>query len=449
MMGGAKEAVWKHLGRFAAVWLLLPNIPFIALSVNYCPSRSWMVLAYGVIGLNRRALSAAVILPLFAILYFLDLGTTLAKLFGLPFDEMLAALGNVADIHLLAEPRYVGLGLLALSGLGLTLFFGRRMHQVPIGAALLLLLAAAAADIAVNTDPAYGAKPVGIWTDYWTAATQMLGDADERTAVGAMDRSGLAAAHLAGNRRNLLVVVVESLGKLNDAAAEDRLYAAFDDPAITRRYALSRGTVPYSGSTTAGEMRELCGRRDSYLHYLDGPPDGVACLPARLRDQGYRTLAVHAFTKDFFQRDRWYPAIGFERAYFAEEHGDRLGRCGNVFAGSCDHLMGGTLRQLLGADPQQPKLVYWLTLNSHFPVAAEDLPAGACSAAGPADDPMVCRMAALWREVFAVVAGLAADDGLPPMDILIVGDHAPPLFSRNGRAAFMAGAVPWLALSRK
>jgi hypothetical protein len=60
--------------------------------------------------------------------------------------------------------------------------------------------------------------------------------------------------------------------------------------------------------------------------------------------------------------------------------------------------------------------------------------------------PRVCRMAELWHDVFAVVAKFARDPAVGPADILIVGYHAPPLWSKRGRAQFAPGQVAWYRL---
>ena len=55
-------------------------------------------------------------------------------------------------------------------------------------------------------------------------------------------------------------------------------------------------------------------------------------------------------------------------------------------------------------------------------------------------------MAELWHDVFAAVARIARDPAVGPADILLVGDHAPPLWSKRGRAEFAPGQVAWYRL---
>jgi hypothetical protein len=45
-----------------------------------------------------------------------------------------------------------------------------------------------------------------------------------------------------------------------------------------------------------------------------------------------------------------------------------------------------------------------------------------------------------------VVAKIAHDPAVGPADILVVGDHAPPLWSKRGRAEFAPGQVAWYRL---
>ena len=58
-------------------------------------------------------------------------------------------------------------------------------------------------------------------------------------------------------------------------------------------------------------------------------------------------------------------------------------------------------------------------------------------------------MTEMWMDVMDSVVALATDPGLPPFEILVVGDHAPPLWSRQGRGLFVPGAVSWFRLSPK
>jgi phosphoglycerol transferase MdoB-like AlkP superfamily enzyme len=150
-----------------------------------------------------------------------------------------------------------------------------------------------------------------------------------------------------------------------------------------------------------------------------------------------------------FKRALWYPRIGFDKMEFAEQLMPMVSRrCGMAFRGACDADLPPLIVKT--ADARRPNFIYWLTLNTHIPVApGEARTRFNCER----DDyggfalARVCRMAELWHDVFAAVAELALDPAIGPAEILVVGDHAPPLWSKKGRQKFEAGKVPWYRLT--
>lgn len=150
-----------------------------------------------------------------------------------------------------------------------------------------------------------------------------------------------------------------------------------------------------------------------------------------------------------FDRRRWYPNIGFQEIQFANElwqPGERI--CYGVFTGACDTDIADDVGQVLASANGAPRLVYWLTLNSHLPVhpGFEKRFLDCESPEGPFESEQVCRLAELWMQVFDRTADIIAAPGLAPTDVLIVGDHPPPFWSHEGRSHFMPGEVPWILL---
>jgi hypothetical protein len=64
---------------------------------------------------------------------------------------------------------------------------------------------------------------------------------------------------------------------------------------------------------------------------------------------------------------------------------------------------------------------------------------------GPFGDPEVCAMAEIWEDLFDAVSRLALRN--PDTEILLVGDHAPPLWRRDARRQFRTDRVPWIRLA--
>ena len=251
------------------------------------------------------------------------------------------------------------------------------------------------------------------------------------------------------SRRNVVLVMVESLGYLNDMSAREAIAAPLREPRIAEHYALTSGKADYAGSTTAGELRELCGTSLHYTEIVSNPD--LRCLPQVLQEAGYATLAFHGFSQTMFSRTDWYPRIGLSESYFVDDlapEGRR--RCGGTFRGACDADLAPDIARR-AAQTRGPHLIYWLTLNTHVPIAPADTRTefGCDGSAGKFGTTAVCRMAELWHDVFAAVATLALDPAIAPAEILIVGDHAPPLWSKRGREQFEAGKVAWYRLTPK
>jgi phosphoglycerol transferase MdoB-like AlkP superfamily enzyme len=220
-----------------------------------------------------------------------------------------------------------------------------------------------------------------------------------------------------------------------------------NDPAIQQKYVVTSGHSGYYGSTTAGEMRELCDTRTPYQEITKELAQ--QCLPAQLHRKGYATLAFHGFSGQMFDRTDWYPALSFDKTTFGEDLLPNVTRrCGSAFRGPCD----ADVAKVIGdeaAKTKKPNFIYWVTLNTHIPVAPGDARANFnCEKDSTVfRRPGVCRMGELWHDLFDGIAKLALDPALAPAEILIVGDHAPPLWSRAGREMFVPGQVAWYRLT--
>ncbi len=377
--------------------------------------------------------------PLTVVLYLTvatyDAVATIAGSFNLSPIEVGMALHLSAELNLFASPLYALLGLLlgALIVANIAVLTLKR-DVLRHGNPLILMSAAiafAGADFLVNSSAHYH------FGTLYSAGRPM---------ESAADSSGFNKAVMGASKRNVLVVVVEAMGHFEDPQHEAFLLHAFDDADLRKRYDVSTGTTTYYGSTTAAELRELCETREPYARVVGGLQ--LDCLPQRMAARGYRTMAIHGFTRRFFERDLWYPKIGFQKLIFAEElEGTAQRQCGGgPFRGLCDV----DLIPLIGRELQntaQPTFVYWLTLSTHVPIAPrEGTPLLDCDhGGGPMRHAEVCYSAEMWSDLLSSLARMTAD--IPPTDILIVGDHAPPLWSKAGRNLFTPGKVQWVRLT--
>jgi hypothetical protein len=248
-----------------------------------------------------------------------------------------------------------------------------------------------------------------------------------------------AAAHPG---RSIVFVVVESLGVPKDVGLAEWLDTALLPPA---GYRMERGTAPFKGSTTAGELRQLCQLSGSYEHLRrDSSTEG--CLPARLTQLGYATEGFHAFSGRMFQRTRWWPLVGLQRVNFLEELGPRLSaqRCGQAFRGLCDEEivdMIGAASPLAGG-----RFSYLLTLNSHLPVDPienRSMPNVVCEAHQAPG--RACVLLGMHARLFNRLRDKLLSRPDRPL-LVVVGDHAAPLSVPGERGVFVPDRVPYWIL---
>ena len=421
-----------------AAGLILPNLLSIAtlgslLDVSL-PPRTVTIMAYATLAISARRIPYALTVILFLAILAFDLVWTISVSFGLAPSELLTALDHAEHIHVFRSPLYGALigVLVATSAATLWLLYRRetllRANIVALFAAALIFTVV---DFVSNVSPHY---------QFGTLLGRNVPIESAAVKSGFTEVAG-------SNGRNVILVLVESLGYLADPTARRQVDSPLFKPQVTDKYSISTGSVVYYGSTTSGEMRELCDTREPYDDFTK--TNGSSCLPAQLRLRGYATMAVHAFSYRMFERGEWYPNVGFDKELFGEQLVKVTHQlCGNAFRGVCDADLPPIIAQE-AASSKKPKFIYWLTLNTHVPVAPDESQAdfGCGKDAGLFRHAHVCEMAELWHDVFEGVSKLALDPSIGPADILVVGDHAPPLWSRRARAQFEPGLVAWYRLT--
>lgn len=202
---------------------------------------------------------------------------------------------------------------------------------------------------------------------------------------------------------------------------------------------LERGFTRYRGSTLPGEVRELCGVA---LSFADIGEIGPGCLPGRLRERGYRTVAMHGYDGTFYYRQLVYPAFGFRDVRFRKDLEGRAPSCAGAFAGICDDA----IVDLAIAEIAKPgnAFVYVMSLSGHEPVADEVLRrpyVGAWSPGIPESDTQRVNRA-LIAHVVREVCALPPEVARPL--VYFAGDHQPP--SGAEALGFPPGLVPYLLL---
>jgi len=253
---------------------------------------------------------------------------------------------------------------------------------------------------------------------------------------------------------NVVLIVVESWGIPLDEHLGSALTAPYDDPRVLLKYVVSRGTVPFTGHTVPGEARELCHSMIGFGILHPAPETVAHCLPAFFHARGYQNFAVHGFIGQNFSRSSWYPRLGFDRSWFGPEL-NRMGlpNCPGSFPGVCDGSIANWIGGELQSEQQdQPRFIYWVTLNSHL-IEPEhpDLPDDGVCATELAlrDSAALCSWFRLVRAVNQSVSLTALVPTERPTVFVIVGDHAPPFGDPQLRAEFSSSLVPYEMLTPK
>ncbi|GJD44310.1 hypothetical protein AFCDBAGC_2176 [Methylobacterium cerastii] len=149
---------------------------------------------------------------------------------------------------------------------------------------------------------------------------------------------------------------------------------------------------------------------DPYLASGGNEPDSLARAARR---NGYATIFVHPFHRDFFQRARVMEAFGFETLVMEEAFADapRVG----PYVG--DAAFGARVRAEVAAR-RGPLFLFGVTMENHGPWKPGRLPG--------IDDPLaqyLHHVAAAGRMVEDLVAALTGLDAT----LCVYGDHAPAL----------------------
>lgn len=417
-------------------WIILANLAFAPMWLLGGPPRGAEIVATAILGLLVRRARIWVRYLAFGAGLALSLLSTVSALFNLSILSAIASLRFLGELRPSASTEYLVVAvLLVVTVLAAVRLLRRPMDFVApwellAAGGLIVMLAAADRIVSIGGAGSYGrTAPHGA------------------PFASAVERSE-AVVRLQG--RNLVIVMVESLGMPRDPGLRAKRFARWRAHDIARRYDVSVGRVPFFGSTTRGEVRELCGRWGDYPELLDGGQD---CLPARLAGRGYRTAAYHSFASDFFDRRDWYPNVGFRDRFFRDEMvAAGAAACPGVFPGACDRdvpgIIGARLRKTA-----EPQMIYWLSVNSHLPVPIDtSLGTEDCARFDRTlarDHPMSCRLFSLWADLDASLAAMLVDPRLPPTDVLIVGDHSPPFFNRTERLLYEPGVVPWVMLRHR
>jgi len=221
-------------------------------------------------------------------------------------------------------------------------------------------------------------------------------------------------------KRNIILIVVESLG----ASSLDPK-SNFGYRELTNDYRsfslMRRGLIPFHGSTTWAGIRERYGREGTYPLSENQLTNSFI---NEFKHQEFYTLGIHSYRGSMFERSYWWPREGFQETVFMENRINQYPLDYGALIGLNDEAMlEGEIRR---ATSKSPYFMYFLTSNTHFPTS---------------EDPNKFLENALFR-LLSKIDLLVKDGTLTDTDLIIVGDHAPPIASDR----FSSTYVPYYIL---
>lgn len=246
-----------------------------------------------------------------------------------------------------------------------------------------------------------------------------------------------------------MLVLVESWGLLKDSALQQSMTEALKEVATEKGYTIHEGITEFRYLTQISEMRELTGYYTSFA-----APDSVFMRKHSLlyekQKQGYEVSGVHGYGSGFYNRRKWWPELGVQRMYFAEEFTKLdLPFGGNAFFRGAEDT--AIIRWIFeNSVPGKKEFYYWLTLNTHLPLPErkdENYKDYASKWKNASCDGEIIRLTYQIRELFTqIAANIRGSDS--DLRILIVGDHAPPFTDPSKRSCFDPKYVPYIELRR-
>lgn len=244
--------------------------------------------------------------------------------------------------------------------------------------------------------------------------------------------------------RRILFITNESWGQPKNPALQEAVLAKLMAERSQFEY-WQIGHFPFVGATVQGEVRELCGLGVKGFALKHTPTNQLAsCLPNKLKQQGYTTVAMHGASSLLYDRSSWYPKAGFEQVITGEK---MIGKptC-LAFSGVCDSELFDTVRQEFAT--HEKLFFYWMTLTSHADYPEQDLfnHRLQCEQYGLPKETSLCRNFSLQTQFFDGLAELIKQPEMRGVEVIVVGDHSPPVMNLGESFKYLTegGEVAWI-----
>lgn len=245
--------------------------------------------------------------------------------------------------------------------------------------------------------------------------------------------------------KKILFILNESWGIFvhGQETINSSIYASLQELSNVR--VIAKGENPAENSTIKGELRELCNLKAKSSAFAMGPFEKFQqCVPMRLQKQGYQVLAFHGATAKMYERQGWYPQMGLQNAHFFPDFSN-IQQC-HSYPGACDFNI---VHDIAAANKQakDKSFIYWLTLNTHHPYSEKDIqgePSYDCQQPLFKGRQEACRNLNLQHQFFQILANEIKAGAFKDTEIVVVGDHSPPIIFDEFKDSFKPDSVPFI-----
>lgn len=242
--------------------------------------------------------------------------------------------------------------------------------------------------------------------------------------------------------KKILFILVESLGVSSKLELQNKIF----DPIVKQQDSfdyLEMGKYAAPDATIQAEIKELCAQDvKGYGLRLVADANFPTCLPKVLANKGYQTTAFHGANGKLYDRYSWYRKAGFQNFLFAENFLDAK-KC-KAFNGVCDDEVFPIIKEYFKED--KPLFFHWMTLTAHTPYAKKDIYSQRLDCEYyEIDNDEACRNMMLQAQFFEGLAKLNAQSEMQGVEVVVIGDHQPPIINGNTRfGEYEYKTVPWL-----
>lgn len=253
---------------------------------------------------------------------------------------------------------------------------------------------------------------------------------------------------------NQFLIILESWGLPKNKMDWEKLQRVLAKVAMENNWTSKSGAVPFKGSTTYGELRELLNASGDYRYFLNKDSSKLFKSIFEIKkDHGYKTLAAHSFTGKMFERSIWWKNVGVDSLIFLETLVSKNGfsrenlNYSNPFTSLNDEETFRAVVSLSGSS-QQKVFVYLLTENTHLPYYSKTGSNRYFDQLGYSSklsDEANNQIKRIMELLSFFIVNLGKENW---SKVLIVGDHMPPFFKESDRSFYSSKYVPYIQLNR-